>query len=98
MGNPKDQDHGNTADFKAIYEHSGFWSSYGYDGLSVVFDVPLEAVRTLSEPQKLALMRLLGRLAEDSDESLRDQVQEFARLTPKERLIVLVRLSEPFVP
>ena len=76
MGDPNIQPRRTSSDFKDILTQSGFWSCCGYDGLSVVFDVPLEAVRSLSEEQKRAMMRLLQQLAEGMDEKLKNQIAE----------------------
>src|SRR5215469_13080330 len=85
-----------TADFKEIYCRNGFWSSLGYDGLSLVFNLPLEALQSLSEEQKRSLMRLLGHLAEGRNEKLVVQVREVENLTPKDRVEHLVKLSTEF--
>ena len=84
------------ADFKEILAQSGFWSCCGYDGLSVVFDVPVEAVQSLSEEQKRALMRLLSHLAEGEDKALEHHIEELDGLTAEERLVNLVKLSGRF--
>ncbi len=95
-GNPKTPPSRTHDDFKSIYEQSGFWSCCGYDGLSMVFDIPLDDVRSLSEEQKRALMRLLNQLADGADEALQGQTRELESLTAKERFIRLVSLSAPF--
>ena len=84
------------ADFKEILAQSGFWSCCGYDGLSVAFDVPVEAVQSLSEEQKRALMRLLSHLADAEDKALEHRIEELDGLTAEERFINLVKLSGRF--
>jgi len=79
-----------------MFAQNGFWSSCGYDGLSFVFDVPLEAVRSLAEEQKHALMCLLGRLADGGDKALENQMGELETLTARERFTQLVKLSVRF--
>ena len=96
MGDPNSQPRRTSSDFKDILAQSGFWSCCGYDGLSIVFDVPLEAVHSLSEEQKRAMMRLLHRLAEGMDEKLKNQVAELERLAGEDRLAGLVSLSAGF--
>ena len=96
MTDRKNEPRRTRADFKEILAQSGFWSCCGYDGLSVVFDVPVEAVQSLSEEQKRAMMRLLHRLAEGMDEKLKNQIAELERLDAEDRLVGLVRLSAGF--
>jgi len=82
--------------FKHMLAHSGFWSSCGFEGLSLVFDVPLEAVQSLSEGQKRAFMGLLHQLAEGTDEGLQNQIAELETLAPTDRFNNLVKLSTRF--
>ena len=96
MGDPNSQPRRTASDFRDILAQSGFWSCCGYDGLSIVFDVPLEAVQSLAEGQKRALMRLLHRLAEGTDEKLKNQIAELERLAAEDRLAGLVSLSAGF--
>ena len=95
MGDPNSQPR-TPSDFRDILAQSGFWSCCGYDGLSIVFDVPLEAVQSLSEGQKRAMMRLLHRLAEGMDEKLKNQIADLERLTAEDRFAGLVSLSAGF--
>ena len=62
----------------------------------MVFDVPIEAVRSLPEEQKRALMRLLSHLSDGGDEALQDQIRELDSLSAKERFIGLMNLSARF--
>jgi|SRR4029450_9855202 hypothetical protein len=96
MGDPNSQPRRTPFDFRDILAQSGFWSCCGYDGLSIVFDVPLEAVQSLSEGQKRAMMRLLNRLAEGMDEQLKNQIADLLRLAAEDRFAGLVRLSAGF--
>ena len=96
MGDPNSQPRRTPSDFRDILAQSGFWSCCGYDGLSIVFDVPPEAVQSLSEEQKRAMMRLLHRLAEGMDEKLKNQVAELECVAAKDRFVGLVRLSDGF--
>jgi 3-dehydroquinate dehydratase-1 len=84
------------SDFRDFLAHSGLWSCCGYDGLSIVFDVPLEAVQSLSEGQKRDMMRLLHRLAEGMDEKLKNQIAELEQVAAEDRLAGLVSLSAGF--
>ena len=90
------QPHRTRADYQAIYAESEFWSSCGYDGLSVVFDVPLDALQSLPEDQTRALMRLLGNLAKEGDEALAGRMRELEGLTAKQRFSGLLHLSARF--
>ena len=82
--------------FRNLFAHSGFWSSCGFDGLSLVFDVPLEAVQSLPEGQKRALMGLLHELAEGTDERLQREIAELETLAATDRFANLVKLSTRF--
>ena len=62
----------------------------------MAFDLPLDAVQSLSEDQKRALMRLLGRLAKGEDEVLRGRMRGLEDLPAQERLTGLMCLSAPF--
>ena len=79
--------------FQTWYGDGGFWSDFGYDGLSVVFDVQLDALQTLSEGQKRSLMRLLRLLAEPSNSMLHEQVVAFATYPATQRLGALLSIS-----
>ncbi len=79
--------------FQAWYSDGGFWSDFGYDGLSVVFDVPLDALQTLPEEQKRSLMRLLRLLAESPNSTLHEQVVAFAQYPATQRLGALLSIS-----
>ena len=96
MADPANERPQSPVDYKSIREQSGFWSACGYDGLSIVFDIPIEAFRSLSEPQKHALMRLFSYPAEEHEDGLNEQIQALATLTEKERFIALVELSTGF--
>ena len=96
MGDPNSQSRRTPSDFRDILDQSGFWSCCGYDGLSIVFDVPLEAVQSLSEGQKRDMMRLLHRLAEGMDEKLKNQIAELEQMAAEDRLAGLVSLSDGF--
>ena len=82
--------------YRDVRENSGLWSCCGYDGLSGVFHVPLETVRSLAENQKRALMGLLTHLSEPSEEELRKQVGELEDRSSEDRLAGIVRLSARF--
>ncbi len=84
--------------FQELYAHSGFWSCCGYDGLSVAFDLPLEAVRSLPEEGKRALVRLVTRAANSGDEALLNELQKLDSLSGDQRLAGLMQLSAPFLP
>src|SRR5262249_62172712 len=96
MGDPNSQPRRTPSDFRDILAQSGFWSCCGYDGLSIVFDVPLDAVQSLAEGQKRAMMRLLLRLAEGTDEKLKNQIAELERFAAEDRLVGFVSLSAVF--
>jgi hypothetical protein len=95
MGDPNSQPR-TPSDYRVILAQSGFWSCCGLDGLSLVFGVPLEAIRSLSEGQKRAMMHLLHQLAEGSDEKLKNQIAELEHLGAEDRFVGLVRLSTGF--
>ena len=96
MGDPNSHPLRTPSDFRDILAQSGFWSCCGYDGLSIVFAVPLDAVQSLSEEQKRAMMRLLHRLAEGMDEKLKNQIAELEGLAGEDRLAGLVSLNADF--
>jgi len=81
--------------FQELYADGGFWSSCGYDGLSVVFDLPLATVRALPEERKRALLHLIARLAKPAEDSLRNRVRTLKGLNCEERLSELLRMSAP---
>ncbi len=84
--------------FQQLVAQRGLWSCCGYDILSLAFDLPLDAVRSLSEGQKRALVRLLRRLAESGEGSLRTEVSRLDSLSSEARLAALTQLSAPFLP
>jgi len=75
-----------TADFKTIWGDGEFWSCLGYEGIPVVFGILPEAFHSLEELDKRGLMRLLGELAEGTDQSLRERVCDSEGLSPADRL------------
>ena len=83
--------------FRQLFAHSGLWSCCGYDILTLAFDLPLDAVRSLPEEQKRALVRLLGRLATSDEGSLRNEVLGLESLSSDDRLAGLTQLSAPFL-
>src|SRR5262249_402356 len=98
MGDPNSQPRRTPSDFRDILAQSGFWSCCGYDGLSIVFDVPLEAVQSLAEGQKRAMMRLLHRLAEGTDEKLKNQIANLKQWGAGNRLAGWGGLTAAFPP
>ena len=82
--------------FQAWRDNNGFWSDFGYDGLSLVLDVPLAALQTLPEAKKLALFRLLVYLANTPNDPLHARVQALATQPAEQRLVVLLDLSARF--
>lgn len=96
MDDANNQTRSDRAYFREIYENSGFWSSCGLDGLTVVFDLPLENFRSLPDDQKRALMRLLAHLAKIGDGPLQDRIRELESMTVEKRLTGLVHLSTQF--
>jgi|SRR5437588_12941987 len=79
--------------FRSWWKHNGFWSCCVMDGLSVVFELPLESISALSESQKQALMRLLERLASGTDGALVAKVAALNDRGPAQRLHGLLELS-----
>jgi hypothetical protein len=86
-------DGGTLTYYRDLRANSGLWSCCGYEGLAVVFDLPLEAVRSLPEDRKRAIMGLLKRLAEPGAEELRDQARELDGRNCEDRLAGILRLS-----
>ena len=82
--------------FQAWRDNSGFWSDFGYDGLSLVFDVPLTDLQKLPEAKKMALFRLMVYLADTPDDPLQTQVQALVAQPAEQRLVVLLDLSAQF--
>jgi len=82
--------------FQAWCDNSEFWSDFGYDGLSLVFDVPLVALQKLPEAKKRALFRLLAYLADTSNDPLHARVRALATQLAEQRLVVLLDLSARF--
>ena len=82
--------------FQTWRDDNGFWSDFGYDGLSLVFDVPLTDLQTLPEAKKLALFRLLVYLADTPNDPLHARVQALATQPAEQRLVVLLDLSARF--
>jgi hypothetical protein len=82
--------------FQTWREDGGFWSTFGYDGLSLVFDVPLTEVQELPEAKRVALFRLMVYLADTPNDPPQAQVQalaELAELPAEQRLAALLDLS-----
>jgi hypothetical protein len=79
--------------FREVYENTALWSCCGYDGLSIVFDLPPECIRSLSEDPKRALMRLLGNLAKLGNEKLLQTVLALEGLSAEDRLTRLLALT-----
>ncbi len=82
--------------FRAWRDNSAFWSDFGYDGLSLVFDVPLTDLQQLSEAKRMALFRLMVYLADTPDDPLQARVQALATQPAGQRLAVLLDLSAWF--
>jgi hypothetical protein len=86
-----------TLDFyRQAYENGELWSCCGYDGLSIVFDLPLPAVQSLAENQKRGLMGLLAHLAAIEEEDLRDEVPALTDQSSEDCVAVLLRLAARF--
>ncbi len=79
--------------FQVWRDNSEFWSDFGYDGLSLVFGVPLDTLRGLPEEKRLALFRLMVYLADRPDDPLQAQVQALATPPTEQRLAALLELS-----
>jgi hypothetical protein len=79
--------------FQAWYNDGGFWSDFGYDGLSVIFDVPLDTLQSLPDQQKRALMHLLRLLADPSNIVLQEQILALATYAAPQRLDALLNIS-----
>ena len=77
-------------------DNSEFWSDFGYDGLSLVFDVPLVALQKLPEAKRQALFRLLAYLADTPNDPLHARVQALATHPAEQRLVILLDLSARF--
>ena len=86
----------NLKPFQAWRDNNGFWSDFGYDGLSLVFVAPLISLQTLPEAKKLALFRLLVYLADTPNDALPARVQALATQPAEQRLVVLLNLSARF--
>ncbi|MEW5980583.1 MAG: hypothetical protein AB1898_32790 [Acidobacteriota bacterium] len=84
--------------FKGLYEDSSFWSCCGLDGLSIVFDLPLDSIRSLTEEQKRAILHLLGYLASGEDCDLLARVVALQEVPAEERFHALVDLSFGLLP
>jgi len=82
--------------FQAWRDNNGLWSDFGYDGLSLVFDVPLVALQNLPEAKRRALFRLLAYLADTPNDPLCARVQALATQPAEQRLIILLDLSARF--
>ncbi len=82
--------------FQAWRDNNGFWSDFGYDGLSLVFDVPLADLQKLPDSTKMALFRLMVYLADTPDDPLHTQVQALATQSAEQRLTALLDLSAQF--
>lgn len=92
MNRPKSQAKGTLDFYRCAYENGGFWSCFGYDGLAVIFDLPVEIVRSLSEDEKRGLMLLLFHLTDVAYEDLRRDVQALEDRNGDERLAGLLHL------
>jgi len=79
--------------FQAWRDNNEFWSDFGYDGLSLVFGVPLTDLQKLPEAKKMALFRLMVYLADTPDDPLQAQVRALATRPAEQRLVVLLDLS-----
>ncbi len=79
--------------FQVWRDNSEFWSDFGYDGLSLVFGVPLDTLRGLPEEKRLALFRLMVYLADRPGDPLQAQVQALAMPPTEQRLAALLELS-----
>lgn len=93
MNRPKSEAKGTLDFYRGAVENGGFWSCFGYDGLAVVFDLPLESVQALSEVQKRSLMRLLSHLADAACEDLRREMQALECRSQEDRLTGIIQLS-----
>jgi hypothetical protein len=93
VNRPKSQAKGTLDFYRCAYENGGFWSCFGYDGLAVIFDLPVETLRSLSENQKRGLIALLFRLTEVAHEDLRREVQALEERGDEDRLARLLHLS-----
>jgi len=82
--------------FQAWRDNNEFWSDFGYDGLSLVFGVPLADLQKLPDATKMALFRLMVYLADTPDDSLHTQVQALATQSAEQHLIALLDLSARF--
>lgn len=82
--------------FQVWRDNSGFWSDFGYDGLSLVFDVPLADLQRLPEAKRMALFRLMVYLADTPDDPLHAQMQALATRPAGQRLAALLDLSARF--
>jgi hypothetical protein len=92
VNRPKSQAKGTLDFYRCAYENGGFWSCFGYDGLAVIFELPVETVRSLSENEKRGLMALLFRLADVAYDDLRREVQALEDRSDEERLAGLLHL------
>jgi hypothetical protein len=86
-----------VADFKSLYENGEFWSCCGLDGLSVVFDVRLESIRSLDDAQKRALMHLLAYLVSGKDSAVVSRVMELQRAPEDVRFQGLLALTSQLI-
>ena len=96
MAESKSQPKGTLDYYRDVRKNSGLWSCCGYDGLSLVFELPFVAVQSLTENQKRGLMGLLTRLADAGEEDLRNRVQAMEDQTWEDRLAGMVHLSARF--
>ena len=84
-----------TLDFyEEACQNSELWSSCGYDGLSLVFDLPLDTVHSLPEDQKRCLMHLLTHLARPGGEEARRRLDALEELGAEDRLAGILRLGD----
>jgi hypothetical protein len=96
MGDPNTQPLRVPSDFRDTFGQSRFISGCGYDRRSSVLDVPLRAVRSLSEGLNRAMMHLRHRRAERMAEKLNDQITELERADAEDHFAGLVSLSDGF--
>jgi hypothetical protein len=57
--------------FRDAQDEREFWSSFGYEGLAIVFDTPIERLRLLPEETKRRLMGLSNALAGEEGSTYR---------------------------
>lgn len=75
----------------ASYDDPTFWSDFGEEGLAVVFDLPLDSLRSLTASQRQALFGLFLELADDP---VHPSLPELARLAGEPVAVRLARLLQ----